>query len=192
MGIPFSAHETIAKAANGLTRATASITDEFMRNQVLLAGNMLIDNVNAFIEKQTSRRYRDFVFALQDLRGMVEELGPESVAFSEPLANLETVVEQLEAYGLSGDLASKIDAFTEKLQEHVRASEKQAFLPPGTEAAPLPHPPQTLTEEATEIRAGIVAGEFESQALDRLVESPDQFELRDYTQLADELSAITQ
>lgn len=192
MAIPFSTNERIANAAESLTLATAMVNDEFMRNQTMLAGNLLIDTINQFLESQTGRRFRDFEFALQDLRGITNDLGPESVGFSEPLTELEQIVDELRDYGLPAETADRINSFAERLQEHVQVSDRQAFLPPGTEPEPLPHPAETLQAEAAEIRTVVSNGEFDAPTLDKLADDPASFELRDYSALADELTAITQ
>ena len=192
MALAYSTHERLVKTLNKLPIATAGISEDFTRNQVMLAGNMLIDTANALVEAQTARRLRDFEFALQDLKGIASELGPESVPFAEITSELEQLTSEMEGYGLSENLRASIDSLIEKIDTHIRAAEKRNFLPPGAEAEPLPHPPSALAEEASTIRNELRNGEFDAPVIDRLASDPDQFELRDYSALADELHGILQ
>lgn len=192
MPISSQVQERFESAARGLARATAGVTDSFMQNQILLAGNMLIDAANAFLLRQSARRYRDLQFAFQDLEGIASELGPASAPFDEPIDTIRGLVSELDEYGLSGELASRIDQLVEKLQEQIRAYDKQAFLPPGSEADPLPHPPESLSGDAAAIREEVVAEEFDAPMLEKLANQPQEFEMRDYAVLSDELTAITQ
>lgn len=192
MTLPLSTHERLLATLARLPIATAAIDEEFMRNQTMLAGNMLIDTANALIESQTARRLRDFEFALQDLQAITSELGPDAVTFEEILVELTRVAGEMKGYALSEKLRGSIEKMIERINERLRAAERRNFLPPGTEPEPLPHSPETLAGDAAELRDELRAGEFETPVLDSLVDDPASFELRDYSALADELHSVVQ
>lgn len=192
MTLPLSTHERLASTLARLPVATAGIDEEFMRNQTMLAGNMLIDTANALIESQTARRIRDFEFASQDLQAITSELGPDAVTFEKILEELTAITEEMKSRALSANVRTSIETMIERINERLRAAERRNFLPPGTEPEPLPHSPETLAGEAADLRAELRAGEFETPVLDSLVDDPASFELRDYSALADELHGVVQ
>lgn len=176
----------------GLSRALPAVSDDFMGKNLELSAQMLSKEASTAFELPNPRTIKGLAFALNDLIGMTGDLSSEVQSqFQAMFETLRHEVSRLQSeFSLSEATANKLKALRTRLTERRGAREKQLYLPPGSPMAPLPHEPATMQADAVVLQREVAAAGFESPALDRLAENPATFELRDVTELIDEINAI--
>lgn len=175
-----------------LARLLRAVTDDFAGKNLELSAQMLSSEASTAFEMPTPHSIKGLAFALNDLIGMTGDLTSDLQSqFEVPFGVLRAEVSRLQSeFSLPQATASKLRGLRTRLTERRAVREKQLYLPPGTPLTALPHEPSTMQAESAALRAEVAAAGFESQALERLAASPATFELRDVTELIDEINAI--
>ncbi|HUO84168.1 MAG TPA: hypothetical protein VM534_03550 [Thermoanaerobaculia bacterium] len=191
-GLPQDTYRKLRDGALCLSPACDGMEDRFWANQLKLAGNLLIDAINDAIEAVNARKVRDIEFAHQDLTQLVAELtADDAERFSRCLDLLSSGLSELKtSVFLSPALVQEMKDLARKAVERRTAAERAAFLPPDVPHDPLPHDPASLQPRARSLRDGLQTAGFETPVLDKLADTPEEFEVRDCGALADELDAI--
>ena len=189
--IPDAIWSKLTRGAECLPRACAVVSEQFYMNQLMLAGNLFIDTLNQSKDGINARMVNEIEFSFNDLRQLTDELMPaEKEAFSQCFETIESGLEELKEYVPFPDVDDQMTALRRKLKERLEANERSKFAPPDAEKEPLPHPPSSLQSEAEEIRRELHRGGFETPAMDKLAERPDQFEIRDCDAVIEEIDGI--
>jgi hypothetical protein len=185
-------HDTLWRGVTTLAAACGTIDDRFYARQVKLSGNLLVDALNALRGEVTPRLLRDADFALNDLVQLVAELPrDEQEELGEAIGDLRSGLDSLRAgHWFDEELVSRLGELRSKMAERHRAAERAVFLPPEAEREPLPHPPTELSRDVLPLRDALRAGGFETPALDRLADTPDDFLVRDCTAVIDEIDSV--
>ena len=175
-----------------LSRVLPAIADDFTGQQFRLSVRMLATEAATVIDSASARSIKGLVFALDDLTGIAGELsGDDRSQLEGCLELLRNEATQWQSeFSLSQATAGRLRAFRGKLTERRAAREKQLYLPPGSPLAALPHEPRALQAEAVALQGEVAAAGFESAALARLAADPASFEIRDVTELIEEISAV--
>ena len=189
--IPASIWSRLSEGAACLPKACAEVGEAFYMNQLMLAGNLFIDTLNASKDDVNARMVTEIEFSLNDLKQLTEELTPpEKEAFETCFQKLESSLGELKDYVPFPDVDDELAALRRKLKERVEANERSKFAPPDAEKEPLPHPPGQLQSEAEDLRRELHRGGFRTPVLDTLAERPDEFEIRDCDALIEEIDSI--
>lgn len=153
---------------------------------------MLSAEVSTALKTPNPRTIKGLAFALNDLIGMTADLSSD--VQSEFQASFETLrheVSRLQSeFSIPDATATRLRALRARLTERRAAREKQLYLPPGSPMAALPHAPPQMQGDAVVLQREVAAAGFDSPALDRLARNASAFELRDVTELIDEINAI--
>ncbi|HXH37245.1 MAG TPA: hypothetical protein VNN08_01320 [Thermoanaerobaculia bacterium] len=171
-------------------RVAAAEVEPGSAPQLGLCVNVLANAVAAGREGVNASVVNDIEFAINDLSAAIDELpqadadrlAPLMEAFREDLAGLKA------ATALDPDLIGWIRGFQSKLRERMKAIERQTYVEGGS--VPLPHPPETLREEAVPLASQLAAAGFHTQALDTLIADPESLRFHSIRELLDELDVI--
>lgn len=176
----------------GLSQLLPAVSDEFLGRSLQLGVQMLSTEASTAFESPNPRAIKGLAFALNDLAGMTAELnGDLQSQFQTSFDTLRNEVSRLQSeFSLPAETAGRLQSLQKRLTERRAAREKQLYLPPGTPATLLPHDPANLQGDAAILQREVAAAGFESPALERLAGSPGTFELRDVTELIDEINGI--
>jgi len=176
----------------GLSRLLPAVSDDFLAKNLELSVQMLSSEASTAFELPNPRTVKGLAFALNDLIGMTGDLSSDVQGqFQSSFDALRHEVSRLQSeFSLPAATASRLRALCAKLTERRGAREKQLYLPPGAPMAPLPHQPAEMQADAVVLQREVAAAGFHSPALDRLAGDPATFELRDVTELIDEINAI--
>jgi len=177
---------------SGLSLALPAVADDFLGKHLELSVQMLSSEASAAFQQPSPRSIKGLAFALNDLIGMTGDLSPDNQSqFETSFQLLRQEMSRLQSeFALPQGTADRLRAVRSRLAERRSAREKQLYLPPGSPLAPLPHDPEQMKGEAVVLQREVASSGFESPALDRLVASPGTFEIRDVTDLIDEINAI--
>lgn len=189
--IPASIWSRLSEGTECLPRACAQVSEQFYMNQLMLAGNLFIDSVNAAKDRINAHMVTEIQFAFNDLKQLTEELMPaEKRAFDHCFGILENAISDLQEFAPFPDVEAPLSSLRKKLVERIEANDRSKFAPPEAPKEPLPHPPGSLQSEAEEVRRDLHRSGFETPVLDTLAERPDQFEIRDCDALIEEIDTI--
>lgn len=135
-------------------------------------------------------RVNDIEFALNDLVAAIDDAGAPDAVFM-AVAMLQNDAASLRnANSLSKDLLAAARALQAKLRERAKALERSQYRMEGTDAEPLPHPPEQLREEAIPLARQLAGAGFETPALDMLIADPDEVRYHTINDIVDELDVI--
>lgn len=189
--IPASIWSRLSDGAECLPRACAGVNEQFYVNQLLLAGNLLVDTINSARENVNAHMVAEIEFALNDVRQLTEELMPEEKReFDRCFGMFDEAISALKEFAPFPDVEGPLTSLRKKLVERIDANERATFAPPGTPKDPLPHPPSSLQAEAERVRSDLHRAGFETPVLDRLARDPEGFEIRDCDALVEEIDTI--
>ncbi len=189
--IPASIWSRLSDGAECLPRACARVSEQFYVNQLLLAGNLLIDTINGARENVNAHMVTEIEFALNDVQQLTEELMPrEKAHFERCFEALQAAISGLKELAPFPEVEGPLSRLRKKLVGRIDANERSKFAPPGTPKDPLPHPPASMQAEAEQISADLRHAGFETPVLDRLARDPEGFEIRDCDALVKEIDTI--
>jgi hypothetical protein len=171
-------------------RAASGDIDPEAAPQLGLCINVLASAIAAGHERVNAAIVNDIDFAANDLSAAIDEL-PQSDA--DRLAPLLAILRQdlaalKSATALDPGLIARIRHFQAKLRERMKAIERQTYVEGGL--VPLPHPPETLREEAVRLATLLSEAGFSTPALDALIADPESLRLHSIRDLFDELDVI--
>jgi hypothetical protein len=172
-------------------RAAASDIDRDVAPQLGLSINILANAIVAGRDGVNASAASDIEFAFNDLSAAVDEL-PQSDAdrLAPMMATLRRDIEALtSATALDPSVIAQIRAFQSKLRERMKAIERQTFVEDGAET--LPHPPETLRDEAIPIARQLAAAGFATPSLNALIADPQSVRFHSLREILDELDVIS-
>jgi hypothetical protein len=172
-------------------RAAASDIDAEVAPQLGLSINILANAIAAGRDGVNASAASDIEFAFNDLSAAVDEL-PQSDAdrLAPMMATLRRDIEALTAAtALDPTVIAQIRAFQSKLRDRMKAIERQTFVEDG--AAELPHPPETLRDEAIPIARHLLAAGFATPSLNALIADPQSVRFHSLREILDELDVIS-
>jgi hypothetical protein len=171
-------------------RAAASDIDRELAPQLGLSINILANAIAAGRDGVNASVASDIEFAFNDLSAAVDELPQSDVDRLAPIiVTLRRDIDTLTAAtALDPAVIEQIRAFQSKLRERMKAIERQTFVEGGGEE--LPHPPETLREEAIPIARQLAAAGFATASLNMLISDPASTRLHSLRDIAGELDLI--
>lgn len=174
-----------------LFQLRAAIGDDPAALEIRIASNVLANALEgAKQEGANAARVNDIEFALNDLIAAVDDAGAPDAVYS-AIALLQNDVAKLRAdVALPKELIATIRDLQAKLRVRAKALERGQYRAEGTEAEPLPHPPEELHELAVPLRRQLTAAGFLTPALDALIDDPAAFRFHHINELVDELDTI--
>jgi len=158
---------------------------------IRLSADVLANAISAAKnEGLNAARVNDIEFALNDLIAAVDDAGaPDAICHSIALLQNDTAVLRRE-HQIGGDVVRAARELQSRLRARARALERSQYRVEGTEAAPLPHPPEELRELAVPLGRQLAGAGFVTPALDQLVEDPESLRFHSINDIVDELDAI--
>jgi hypothetical protein len=175
-----------------LRAAVDQISDDFFSSQLRLAVNVLAGAIAAASESTSAAKVNDVEFALNDVSGLMNELGASDADLLAPaLAMMQEDIDRLkQETALAPAVITAIRALQVKLKTRRAAIERETFRDPSTPAQPLPHPPEELKNDALPLREQLVTSGFETPALDALIADPASLRFATISEINDELDVI--
>lgn len=172
-----------------LRNAMAAIEDEFALTQMRISLGAIESALLAAREGVNAARVNDLAFALSDFTSAVDQLSTADSAavlpFLEPLQ--KDVAAMQSATALPDTAVASIRGFQTKLRVRRAAIERQTM---SGETSDLPHPPESLREEAVAIREQLTSAGFATPALDHFIEEPESLRFHSINEISDELEVI--
>lgn len=136
-------------------------------------------------------RVNDIEFALNDLVAAIDDASDAPASVFTAVAMLQNDAATLRnATALPKELTAAIRDLQTKLRTRAKAMERAQYRAEGTEAGPLPHPPEELREAAIPIARQLAAAGFETPSLDVLIADPDELRYHTMNEIVDELDTI--
>lgn len=177
-----------------LRRGLTQVEDEMFGGQAKLGAQMLGNAVETVLAELNPRTVKDLDFAFNDLLGLTADLPPFERAGLEPGFNLlqQGIARLRLSVALAPTVIDQLKILRTKLSDRKSAFERQLYRPPGSAVEPLPNDPVRMRDAASRLQQQLVAAGFETPTLDRMIAEPAQFELRDVTELIDEIEVILQ
>jgi hypothetical protein len=172
-------------------RAAAGEVDTAFVPQLALCIAVLGNAIASAHDGVNASLVNDIEFAVNDLGAAIDELAQADAGRLAPLmATLRDDVAALKATtSLDPALIVQIRAFQSKLRERMKAIERQTYIEGGGVAA-LPHPPESLRDEAVPLARQLVAAGFATPSLDALIAEPDSLRFHSIREILDELDVI--
>lgn len=172
-------------------RAAADEIDPAFAPQLALCVSVLANAIASARGGLNAGRVNDIEFAVNDLGAAIDELPQSDADRLAPL--LDTLRDDVEALtaatSLDPALIDQIRAFQSKLRERMKAIERQTYVEGGSDA-PLPHPPESLRDDAIPLARQLVAAGFATPSLDALIAEPDSLRFHSIREILDELDVI--
>jgi hypothetical protein len=135
-------------------------------------------------------RVNDIEFALNDLIAAVDDAGAPDIICT-AVALLQNDAASLRAASaLPREVIAAIRTFQSQLRTRAKALERAQYRAEGTNAEPLPHPPEELREAAIPLARELAAAGFTMPALDSLVENPSELRYHTINEIVDELDVV--
>jgi hypothetical protein len=181
----------LAMMEAALFQLRAALEDDSQLLPIRLSSDVLGHAVLAAKEHGVNAaRVNDIEFALNDLIAAVDDAGaPDAVCSA--VALLQNDAARLRAESaLPKEVVAAIRALQVHLRERARALERGQYRAEGTEAEPLPHPPEELREAAIPIAGQLSAAGFDTPALDSLVADPGSLRYHTINEIVDELDVV--
>src|SRR5258706_5593662 len=171
-------------------RAASGDVDPASAPQLGLCINVLAGAIAAGHEGVNAAIVSDIEFAANDLSAAIDELPQTDADRLAPLLAVlrEDLAALKSATALDPVLIARIRGFQSKLRERMKAIERQTYVESGS--MPIPHPPETLREEAIPLAGQLAAAGFPTPALDGLIAEPESLRFHSIRELFDELEVI--
>lgn len=182
----------LREAIDRMPMALAGLSDEFLVNQLLLAGNMVIESANALLDDVTPKLYRDYEFAVNDFVQGCDELLPSDRSHVERcVMTLREATDEIRTIGsLPADVIERMRSLRDKLAARNREIERRRFVPKDVDLGPLPYEVPELSPVASELRDVLTAAGFETPWMDELAAGPRDFGVLAAEQTIEEIDAI--
>ncbi len=171
-------------------RSGAESVDPLYAAQLELCFSVLAGVIAGAHEGVNAARVNDIEFALNDLTAAVDELpATDAARLAPPLRMMRDDLARLkEETALGAAIIEAIGALQAKLRARRAAIERQTYRE--GDAAPLPHPPEALREDAIPLREQLAAAGFATPALDGLIDDPSSLRFHSINEIVDELDVI--
>jgi hypothetical protein len=175
-----------------LFQLRAALGDDPEYMPIRISADVLANAVHA--AKSTgvnAARVNDIEFALNDLVAAIDDAAGAPDQIYQVVALLQNDAAALRNLtALPKEIVNGIHALQTKLRARAKAMERAQYRAEGTEAEPLPHPPEELRENAIPLARHLAAAGFDTPALDTLVADPDELRYHTINEIVDELDAI--
>jgi hypothetical protein len=173
-----------------LAQLRTAVEDDPSLLPIRLSASVLANAVVAAGEGINAARVNDIAFALNDLVASVDEAGaPDAICEAVALLQNDTAVLR-RATALPSEVVQSLRDLQSRLRTRGKALERSQYRIEGTEAAPLPHPPEELRELAIPLGRQLLAAGFDTPALDELIAHPQSLRYHSINELVDELDVI--
>jgi hypothetical protein len=174
-----------------LFQLRAALGDDPMYLPIRLSADILANAVTGAKDGGVNAaRVNDIEFALNDLVAAIDDTGaPDEVYRAVALLQNDAATLRA-ASALPAELTKAIRALQTKLKARAKAMERGQYRAEGTDAEPLPHPPQELREEAVPIVRQLTAAGFDMPALESLLTHPEELRYHTLNEIADELDVV--
>jgi hypothetical protein len=177
-----------------LRRGLTQVEDEMFGGQTKLGAQILANAVTTVLTELNPRAVKDLDFAFNDLLGLTADLPPFERAALDPAFNLlqQGIARLKSSVAIAPTVVDQLKILRAKLSDRRSAFERQLYKPPGSPVEPLPNAPSEMREAASLLQQQLVVAGFETPTLDRMIAEPGTFELRDVSELIDEIDVIMQ
>lgn len=173
-----------------LFQLRAAIGDDPMLMPIRLGADVLGNALASAKEGVNAARVNDIEFALNDLVAAIDDAGAPDEVYA-AIAMLQNDAATLRAAtALPHDTIASIRALQAKLRTRKNAIERAQYRAEGAPEEPLPHPPETLREEAIPLVRLLAAAGFDTPSLDMLVADPESLRYHSINEIVDELDVI--
>ena len=174
-----------------LFQLRAGLADDPTFLAVRISADILAQNLAAARDQGiNTARVNDIEFALNDLVAAIDDVGaPDEVYRAIALLqNDAAALRKMSA--LPAEVIAAVRALQLKLKTRARAMERSQFRAEGTEAEPLPHPPDELRNDAIPLLRQLSAAGFDAPSLVSLVADPDELRYHTLNEVVDELDVV--
>ncbi|HUR81458.1 MAG TPA: hypothetical protein VM733_11875 [Thermoanaerobaculia bacterium] len=174
-----------------LFQLRAALGDDPMYLAIRISADVLSQNLAVAKERGVNAaRVNDIEFALNDLVAAIDDAGaPDEVYRAVALLQSDTAALR-QASSLPPGVIDAVRALQVKLKARAKAMERAQFRAEGTEADPLPHPPEELRNDAIPLVRQLTAAGFDTPSLVGLVADPDELRYHTLNEVADELGVV--
>lgn len=183
--------DSLRTSLGQLRSAIERVQDAFARSGLRLASDVLSGEAGPPGDPtMNASRANSIRFAFNDVESAAADLAGADASLIQPLVvRIRSSVESLvSANALSGGTLQAIAALQAKLRIRSQAIQRRTFEENAT--APLPYPPEELTDEARALRDQLSIQGFATPSLDVLIEDPSSVHLHGLNEIVDELDAI--
>jgi len=176
-----------------LNSAAAAVEDPMFKMQLRLTMEILSTAVSSAVQSLSPATMNDVEFALNDVVATVGELSAaDASAVTPALEMMQADVANLkQSTSLPADVVGAVRELQSKLRVRRTAIERQTYRAEGAAEEPLPHPPETLRDEAVPLRQQLAQSGFATPALDDLISDPSSLRFHSIGEILDELDVIT-
>jgi hypothetical protein len=174
-----------------LFQLRAALGDDPMLLPVRISADVLAQHLHTAKDLGVNAaRVNDIEFALNDLVAAIDDAGAPDEVFR-AIALLQNDAASLRsASALPAEVIAAVRALQLKLKTRAKAMERAQYRAEGTEAEPLPHPPEELRDDAIPLVRQLSAAGFETPALASLVADPDEIRYHTLNEVVDELDVV--
>lgn len=175
-----------------LFQLRAAVADDPQLFAVRMSADVLANAVAAARANGiNAARVNDIEFALNDLVASIDDVpdAPDAVFAAVALLQNDTAALRA-ANALPAEVITAIRELQVKLKARARAMERAQYRMEGTEAEPLPHPPEELRAAAVPLARHLAGAGFETPSLDELLAAPDDLRYHTLNEINDELDVI--
>lgn len=181
---------TMMEAALFQLRATLAEDSDLMALRIsadVLANAVASAKANGI----NAARVNDIEFALNDLVAAIDDAAgvPDEVYAAVALLQNDAAALR-SATALPREIMTAMRDLQTRLRTRSKAMERAQFRAEGTEAPPLPHPPEELRQLAVPIVRQLEAAGFDTPALDTLLAAEDELRYHTLNEIVDELDVI--
>jgi hypothetical protein len=135
-------------------------------------------------------RVNDIEFALNDLISALDEAGAPDLVFA-AVAQLQNETAALRRKNaLPAETIAAIRDLVGRLRTRAKALERSQYRVEGTDAGPIPHPPEELRALGIPIGRELASAGFTTPSLDELIARPASLRYHSCNEIADELEVI--
>jgi hypothetical protein len=174
-----------------LFQLRAALGDDPMLLPIRISADVLGQNITVAKEEGlNAARVNDIEFALNDLVAAIDDAGaPDDVYRA--IALLQNDAATLRAASaLPAEVINAVRALQLKLKTRAKAMERAQYRVEGTDAEPLPHPPEELRNDAIPLVRQLTAAGFDTPSLVQLVADPDELRYHTLNEVVDELDVV--
>jgi hypothetical protein len=174
-----------------LLELRAALADDPESLAMRISADVLANAITATKDSGVNAaRVNDIEFALNDLTSAVDDAGaPDAVCATVALLQNETAALR-RANALPSETVAAIRDLVSRLRTRAKAMERSQYRAEGTDAAPLPHPPEELRGLAIPIARQLTDAGFATPSLDQLIADPESLRYHSVNEIVDELEVI--
>jgi len=174
-----------------LFQLRAAVGEDPMLLPIRISADVLSNAVSAAqSEGVNAARVNDIEFALNDLVAAIDDAGaPDEVYRAVALLQNDAAALRA-ASALPPEVVTAVRALQAKLKARAKAMERAQYRAEGSEAEPLPHPPEELRNDAIPLVRQLTAAGFDTPSLVMLMADPDEVRYHTLNEVADELDVV--